>query len=61
MTELTMEDLKKNKYTLVVAVSKVARCIAEDLESSEDIYVEQPVIKALEALKDEDYKIYIDD
>ena len=61
MAELSMDELKKNKYTLVVAVSKVARCIAEDLDSSEQIYVDKPVLMALDAIKNEDYKIYMDD
>lgn len=59
-TELTMEDLKKNKYTLVAAVSKVARAIADDFESSEELNLEKPVKLAFEAIKNVDYKVYID-
>ena len=59
-TELTMEDLKKNKYTLVAAVSKVARAIADDFESNEELNLEKPVKLAFEAIKNVDYKVYID-
>lgn len=61
MTEITQEQLKENKYTMVVAVSKVARSIAEDLEATQQPYVEKPVSLAIDAIKNEDYKIYMDD
>ncbi len=61
MTEILIEDIlsgKENKYSLVIAVAKLARRLEEEAEEREEELEQKPVILAYEEIKDHKYKMF---
>ncbi len=61
MTEILIEDIlsgKENKYSLVVAVAKLARKLSQDAEEKEEELQEKPVLLAYNEIKNHKYKMF---